>query len=240
MVVPPGQGAFCAFGMLMADVQHDLARTAVTPLAELTAETARKTFEEMQHEACAHLRTEGFPDERQDFTWCLDVRYVGQEHSVTVTYPADATDPVTTVAAQFAEMHQRQYGHVTDDPLEVTTLRLSGVGRVAKPELPRLARRDQAGSQGSDHNPDVDHEPDGPTPSGTRLVHLSPDQPPARYALYRREDLLTADVIEGPAVLAEHTATTVVHAGDRVHVGQHGELVIEVARDHQSPKESPQ
>ncbi len=32
IVIPPGQGAFSALGMLMADVQHDFARTLVTAL----------------------------------------------------------------------------------------------------------------------------------------------------------------------------------------------------------------
>ena len=35
VIVPPGQGAFSAFGMLFADVQHDFAQTSVMPLADL-------------------------------------------------------------------------------------------------------------------------------------------------------------------------------------------------------------
>jgi len=41
VIVPPGQGAFCAFGMLMADVQHDFARTNVMPLAQMSPKTGR-------------------------------------------------------------------------------------------------------------------------------------------------------------------------------------------------------
>ena len=36
------------------------------------------------------------------------------------------------------------------------------------------------------------------------------------------------DVIEGPAVVTEHTATTVLHAGDRLEVGEYGELIITI------------
>jgi N-methylhydantoinase A len=43
--------------------------------------------------------------------------------------------------------------------------------------------------------------------------------------------LLAGDEISGPAVISEHTATTVLHAGDRLRVGRHGEMVITVGTD---------
>jgi N-methylhydantoinase A len=56
-----------------------------------------------------------------------------------------------------------------------------------------------------------------------------PDQPSgAEYARYARESLLAGDEIDGPAVISEHTATTVIHAGDRLRVGGRGELIITV------------
>ena len=60
----------------------------------------------------------------------------------------------------------------------------------------------------------------------------APGQPGgAAYARYARDSLLAGDEIEGPAVISEHTATTVIHAGDRLRVGGHGELVITVATE---------
>jgi len=57
-------------------------------------------------------------------------------------------------------------------------------------------------------------------------VYVSERQPAVAYALYTREALLAGDEIAGPAVIAEHTATTVIHAGDHLRVGPHGEMVI--------------
>ncbi len=164
----------------------------------------------MEGEASTLLVDEGFDADRQQMVRTVDVRYAGQEHSVTIEFPADGADVVAQVSEEFARLHERQYGHTMEDPIEITTLRVRATGVVDKPSLPRLAER-TAGS---------------PEPAGLRRVYVSADEPEADYALYTREALLAGDVITGPAVIAEHTATTVMHAGDALHVGPYGELVI--------------
>lgn len=218
VIVPPGQGAFCAFGMLMADVQHDFARTSVMPLAELTPEVTSRAYAEMEEQARERLADEGFGPQASRLVRTLDVRYAGQEHSVTIPFPEDAESPLPIIEATFAEVHERQYGHVMPDPLEVTTLRLQGIGQVDKPRLPEVPQRT-----------------DGkPTAVGTRTVYVNDSDPKAQYALYIREQLLTGDVVTGPAVVAEHTATSVIHAGDRLEVGAHGELVIHLGQTEEN------
>ncbi|GAA0974763.1 hydantoinase/oxoprolinase family protein [Acrocarpospora macrocephala] len=213
VVVPPGQGAFSAFGMLMADVQYDFARTSVSPLAGLDPAAVDSSYREMEREAEALLAAEGFGAERRTLVRSLDVRYSGQEHSVTVSFPAGTGDMAGAVEASFARLHERQYGHTMDDPIEVTTLRLRAAGSVDKPALPLIAERTAGDLR----------------PEGTRAVYLSDDRPEVRYDLHTRESLLAGDVIQGPAVIAEHTATTVLHAGDTLRVGPYGEMVISVA-----------
>ncbi len=212
VVVPPGQGAFSAFGMLMADVQHDLARTSVTSLAELDLAAVDAAYKEMQSEAQALLTEEGFGAERQHMVRTVDARYAGQEHSVTVAFPSENGQVVAAITEDFTRLHERQYGHTMEDPVEITTLRLRATGSVDKPSLPLLSKRV------------ADH----PRAHGRRAVYLSPDRPAVDYALFLREELLAGDVIPGPAVIAEHTATTVMHAGEVLRVGRHGELVIKV------------
>jgi N-methylhydantoinase A len=48
--------------------------------------------------------------------------------------------------------------------------------------------------------------------------------------VFVRENLMAGDEIAGPAVIAEHTATTVIHLGDQLTVGAYGELVIEISQ----------
>jgi len=212
VIVPPGQGAFSAFGMLMADVQHDFSRTAVAPLAELTSTRLDETYDPMIAEARDILAAEGFAAGDQVLSRSVDVRYSGQEHTVTVPITDGGMNVAAAVQDQFTELHERQYGHSMEDPIEMTTMRLRATGTVGKPTLPLLPAR----------------EGGAPEPDGHRAVYLSDHEPDVQYALYTRESLLSGDTIAGPAVIAEHTATTVIHAADRLRVGTHGEMVITV------------
>ncbi|MCU1560752.1 hydantoinase/oxoprolinase family protein [Mycetocola sp.] len=222
VIVPPGQGAFSALGMLMADVQHDFARTSVTPLANLDAGSIEASFQELEAEAITALEAEGFGKPERRLTRTIDVRYAGQEHAVTVAYPETTGNFAEIVAERFAQLHERQYGHIMSDPVEVTTLRLRGIGIIDKPSLPTVPERREG----------------APTRLGSRVVHLA-DGVQSVYSLYSREQLLAGDSIHGPAVITEHTATTVIHEGDLLTVGSYGELVVAILADSPaSPSES--
>ena len=49
------------------------------------------------------------------------------------------------------------------------------------------------------------------------------------YAVYERASLGVGVVLAGPSVVEEPTCTTVLHSGDRLTVGPHRELRIDVA-----------
>ena len=210
VIIPPGQGAFSALGMLMADVQHDFSRTRVTALAQTDIREVEQTFAAMEREATAALRDEGFSDNDMRLQRSIDVRYAGQEHSVTLPLSSVDNHFTSKVESDFSILHERQYGHVMNDPIEITTLRLRATGTVEKPGFPLAERR--TGGQ--------------PEPYGTRAVYVDAENPAIEYRLYIREDLRAGDQIDGPAVIAEHTATTVIHSDDVLRVGDYGELVI--------------
>jgi N-methylhydantoinase A len=212
VIIPPGQGAFSALGMLMADVQHDFGRTFVTPLDGVDHQVITDLFDEMATDASATLQREGFDLSSQHVVCTIDVRYTGQEHSVTVRSPSQiGVNFAGEVREQFEELHARQYGHIMTDPIEITTLRLAAIGTVDKPSLPKVETRDG-----------------GPLPQpGSRPVYVTSDQGET-YALFAREDLKRGDTLTGPAVITEHTATTVMHAGEILEIGAYGEMVITI------------
>lgn len=218
VVVPPGQGAFSALGMLMADVQHEYSRTQVALLDSIDLGSMNNAFELMESEAATTLATEGFGPERRVFQRAFDVRYQGQEHTVSVPI-SETGDLREQIRSEFEGLHRKQYGHVMDDAVEVTTLRVTAIGIVEKPNLPTMQTRET-----------------GAVPARTRTVILPGDEA-CEYALIAREDLLAGDSVEGPAVITEHTATTVLHVGDRLSVGEFGELVISIQAD--SPQPAP-
>lgn len=216
VIVPPGQGAFSALGMLMADVQHDLSRTFVEPLDTLDLTTAEGTFQEMEATAADSLMSDGFAEEDTSFHRSIQVRYMGQEHSVTIDFPSSSKVVLEQIEKDFKALHERQYGHVLEDPIEITTLRVQAIGVVDKPQLPKLAERRP------DENLDIKH----------RAVVRNGDLT-EEYKLVSREDLRAGDHLDGPAIVTEHTATTVMHDGDRLEVGEYGEIVITISKPDQ-------
>jgi N-methylhydantoinase A len=214
VIMPPGPGAFSAFGMLMADVQHDFSRTRIGQLAQADLGRMNSDFVEMRQSATSDLATEGFSEKQQSFSCSIDLRYQGQEHSVTMPV-AEKIDQkeIERLKHAFADAHERAYGHAMPDPIEMVALRFTGIGQVQSPELPLLKR----GAGGT------------PKADGERMVYVGNGKRQA-YKLYSRDNFSFGDVIEGPAVINEHTATTIMHQGDRAEVGQFGEIVIQVGK----------
>jgi len=215
-IIPPGPGSFSALGMLMADVQHDQAQTFVTKLLGADLSALERQFREMEDNAVATLEQDGFPPERRKLLRLADLRYQGQEHTVAVPVESViASSEVERLSEAFAEAHRVRYGHALTDPVEIVTLRCRGIGLVDRPALPQVGPRTSGVLD----------------PIGSRLVYQS-DGSRREYAVYQREDCYYGDKIEGPAVINEHTSTTVLHDGDVAVIGQLGELRITVAAEN--------
>jgi N-methylhydantoinase A len=214
VIMPPGPGAFSAFGMLMADVQHDFSRTRIGLLDDADLAQINSDFQDMRDEATELLTSEEFSKKAQSFKYSIDLRYQGQEHSVTMSTSekVDAKE-IDRLKHAFAEAHEHAYGHAMPDPIEMVALRFTGRGEVESPELPKL--------------------PDGkggvPKADGERMVYVGNGKREP-YKLYHRDSFNRGDKIDGPAVINEHTATTIMHAGDKAVVGQFGEIVIHVGK----------
>jgi N-methylhydantoinase A len=215
VVVPTSPGTFSAFGMLMADVVTDVSQTLIVPFGEDSLAALNGAFAELATNAAELLEREGHPRERWAFAASLEMRYRGQEHSVNIALASYELRPadVSALVERFGVTHAQHYGHRTSDPVEVVTVRLRAIARIDWPELPHLAPRTSGSA----------------APSGERLVHRAGARGPVPYAVYDRRELLAGDVLRGPAIVEEPSSTTVVHEGDEISVGQHGELLVAVA-----------
>lgn len=215
VIIPPGPGSFSALGMLMADVQHDRAQTHVTRLDTADVSLLEGEFRTMEEQASDALEQDGFPPERRKLLRLADLRYQGQEHTVSVPVESFvAPSEVERLSTSFAEAHRVRYGHALSDPVEIVTLRCRGIGLVERLALPLIGPR-RTGQLAA---------------IGSRLVYQG-DSTRREYALYHRGDCCYGDRIIGPAVINEHTSTTVLHDGDVAVVGQLGELRIAVAAE---------
>jgi N-methylhydantoinase A len=219
VIVPRVPGHFCAFGMLFSDLRYDLVRTWFARLADVSFDAIHAVYEELIGEGRKALAASGIRSQRVTVARAADMRYVGQEHPVTVHLPADVfrRRNAQALKRQFDEEHLRRYGtNAPDEPAEIVSLRATVAGVLSKPPLERIER----GAR----------EPRASAKRGTRRAYFAEIGKAVATPTFAREALRAGNGIAGPALIEEHASTTVLLPGDRMRVDGFGNLVIEVGR----------
>ena len=206
VVVPWSPGTFSAWGMLQTDIRHDVVRSFYRPLASLDPTALAEGFRTLEDEGAAMLGAEGVDAGARYFVCSTDMRYVGQEYSVSVSVGEEIRHD--EIGRAFHDAHHTRYGHSTPDaPVEFVNLRVAAMGRVGIAAAPFRAPEDAA-------DPLIDRRPvvfDG-GPHDTAVLH--------------RDRLLPGTRWDGPAVIVEESATTVVPPAHAAAVDKLGNLLI--------------
>src|SRR6266516_6099883 len=124
VIVPWSPGTFSAWGMLQTDIRHDVVRSFYHPLGALdSGAPVADVYAQLQVEGGELLADEAIGEEGQYFDRSADMRYVGQEYTVTVTVGREID--LTAIDASFHDQHRIRYGHSTPGaPVEFVNLRL--------------------------------------------------------------------------------------------------------------------
>ncbi|WFE40939.1 hydantoinase/oxoprolinase family protein [Micromonospora sp. WMMD998] len=209
VIVPFAPSGFSAWGMLSADIVNDFSRTVMATLDDADLAELEQLFKAVEAEAVASLGAQGVPAGEAVLERQFELRYLGQEHSLMVTVGRELDRDA--VRAAFDETHRARYGHTMGNPLQILNLRVRGIGRTDRPELPTLPRGDGDPSQALlTHRDAYDF--------GRHAV--------VPFAVYDRAGLEPGDTFGGPALIDEGTSTTVVPSGQRVTVDDHGYLLV--------------
>jgi len=214
VVIPQAPGLFSALGMLMADLRRDYVQTLFARLDDLAMEDLEQEFVKLETEGRAGLQDSGISTDRVVFERACDMRYVGQEHAVAVRLPAHVGEEEDRVEIKrlFDAAHQLRYSHsAPDESADVVSLRVSAIGQLTRPRLPAI--------------PPGDKTPPVLAIKGTRSVTFDVHGDLATTVL-ERAALLAGNIIDGPAVIEEAAATTVVEPGDQVRVDRFGHLIM--------------
>ncbi|HWV55381.1 hydantoinase/oxoprolinase family protein [Pseudorhodoplanes sp.] len=219
VIIPRAPGHFSAYGMLVADLRRDFVNTWFTPLDDAPFERMEEFYADMEERgretiSRGHARLEGIVVER-----AADMRYVGQEHAVTVELPAElfAGQDRDGIKQRFDAVHQVRYGFSSaTEKAEIVSLRCAVIGLMRKPSLDHIA----AGGP----------QPDAAAYRGDRPACFDAAAGYVQTPTYDRAGLKAGNRIEGPALIEEHASTTVVLPGDVVTVDPSGNLVIEIFR----------
>jgi len=217
VVIPPAPGHFSAFGMLFADVRYDFVQSWFCPLGRMTFDDLEARYAAMEAEGHALVRDVRVKTNDVVVTRSADMRYIGQEHAVTVALPGHvfAAGDQEAIKAHFDRTHEIRYGFgAPEEQAEIVSLRTSVAGVLAKPPLAKIER----GASEPTSDARIEH----------RSVYFAEAGGFTDCPVFRRDGLQAGNRIDGPALVEEHASTTVVLPGDRVEVDDFGNLVIEV------------
>lgn len=138
VIVPPIPGGFSALGLVCTDIRRDYARTLYSPLAALDPERVETVWKGMEEDARAMLSQTGVPEEKWEFSRSAGLRYSRQAYELSVPASADRASRagLDTLARDFHAVHHQTYGHHNpSEPVHMTTLRLTAIGRLPALEL---------------------------------------------------------------------------------------------------------
>jgi N-methylhydantoinase A len=212
IIVPNAPGVFSAFGMLFADLRYDFVRTSLMRLDEACFDHIENIYRELEQQGRAAIAATSVRPNKVTIRRAADMRYVGQEHAVTVDLPLNvfAKEDRKAIKRHFDEMHALRYGtSAPEERAEIVSLRTTVTGLMRKPPQAKIGRGGRA--------------PVKAAFSGKRPVYFD------RFIAtptYRRATLAAGNRISGPALIEEHASTTLLRPGDALEVDAFGNLVI--------------
>lgn len=213
VMVPVAPGNFSALGLLAAPVREDRVRTYRVREGAVEYRGVTAALGALESEAVSTLREDGFDPSSIRCERSADLRYVGQAYELTVPVPVGefAEPSWRTLVAGYHRAHERAYGFAKpDDPVELINLRLTALVDVDRPQW--------------EAHPPVETTPQPVTERPAWFGGRS-----HRCPVYPRDRLRAGHRLDGPAVIEEHGATTVVGPGDRASVDPWGNIHLTVA-----------
>lgn len=211
-IVPTAAAVFSAWGLLFADYREDASLTRVLRVRSGDEDAFVATVRQVLDEARSKLADHGIFGEQAICAARADVRFAGQEHTLTapIVLLDDPVETVQRLREAFAERHRAQYGQADlSRDIEVVTVRATATGRVKHPDIRAGANR-QAGEASP----------------GMRQVWFSSVDSFVEAEIWSRTELTTSTVVSGPAVIEEWNTTIPVGPGQQAAIDDFGNLII--------------
>ncbi|MEV0207268.1 hydantoinase B/oxoprolinase family protein [Streptomyces sp. NPDC050788] len=209
VLVPPMAGVLSALGIGLADTTAMREQSVEAPLEPASMPAVLKTADDLEGAARGELLAEDVPEDRIRITRRAQLRYDGTDTALTV----ELAEP-DTMRHRFEERHRATYSFTLDRPIVVEALSVEATGITQPPDLSVLAPYEAAREDG---------------PSAPETVRLHTGGTWRDVPLHRREDLPPGDIVTGPAIITEASATTVVDDGWQAVARDDGHLVMERA-----------
>jgi 5-oxoprolinase (ATP-hydrolysing) len=211
VLIHPLAGVLSAYGMGLADVRALRERSLGIVLSGEAIAGAQAGLEPLVRSAVEELRAQEFADGQVSVIRQVHLRYAGSDRPLTIAWVSEGDDAARAAAmrAAFEKEHRERYGfELPGDAVVIDALVAEAIGaghRIADSVGDRVA--------------------DAPaSPSEFVQAHMAGST--CSTPVFRREQLPAGANIEGPAIIAEATATTIIEPGWSAHVRPTGDLVL--------------
>jgi len=216
VLVHPLSGVLSAYGMGLADQIAMREASVELPLDSAGLAAARARAAQLAEAARAEVAAQGVAPERIRTVQRLLLRYQGTDTALPV-----AGDDLATLRAGFEDAYRQRFSFLMPDrALVIEAASVEAIGAGHETAL-AAAAVDQAAPQ---HPPAL----------ATVAMFCAGDDDGVDCwrdaALYQRETLPAGALIDGPAVIAEANATTVVEPGWQARCGADGALTLQRTR----------
>ena len=205
--IHPLAGVLSAYGMGLADVRSLRQQAVETPVGNDTLAQLEPAFASLESEARTEVRQQGIDDSRIRATRTLHLKYEGTDTTLEIS----ADEDLPHILAAFERRYRQQYGFLMPGkPLIVEAVAVEAMGRT---------------QSATDERPEFEPRTGALRPLQTNRVYTNAafhDAP-----VYAREDLRPGDAINGPSILRERNATTVIEPGWRATLTERDHLVLE-------------
>ncbi|MET0597194.1 MAG: hydantoinase/oxoprolinase family protein [Mesorhizobium sp.] len=216
VLVPARPGITNALGCVVADLRHDFVNTLNQPVMELDTNAVEAIFEAHRRDGMAMVAAEAVEPREIRTVHSADMQFVGQTHLLNVPLPGPEVDRRTLQELFEKAYFARFKVELPEIRANLVNLNTSVIGVRQPADLSRLI------------DPDRRADTLAAALSETRPVWFGGQW--RETPIYDRERLPLDAVIEGPAVLEQFDATTVIEPSDRAASDADGNILIAIGR----------
>ena len=223
-LIPRYPGVTSAMGCVIADMRQDFVQTLNSLVDDLDESSLQGFMQAHVDDGMALLEASNTRFVKREATIELDMAYAGQTHTVPVPVPIDVIDGRVmacsrqTITQAFDTAYLRTYGRLLPEGVRrIMNLRSTVTGHRPKFDLSTLAPVSTlAGTVACE---------------SMRPVYFNGHW--LETKIYRRLDLPTGYIVEGPAILEQPDTTVLIEPGLQGRVDQFGNTVIEsIEKNH--------
>ena len=224
VIVPAYPGVTSALGLLFVDPLDDFSWAYVKHQDEVDFEDLRAAFAMIAERVLENLERQGMKRDDLTLESSIDLRYIGQLHSITVPIDEVSADGFEQAVTRFHDEHMRQYRYShPENPVEISTLRIAARGDRAKPDLSALSVAAATTSNGK----------------RDREIHFG-EVGWTSTPVLARSSLEAGIKLEGPCVVEELDTTVLIPPGVPAEVTQSGDIVLSLGKeDKPAPAGAP-